>query len=374
MGKQSSHQIIAKLLKNADVQIGGERVHDIQVHDERFYDRVLREGSLGLGEAYMEGWWDSPELDQFFYKILRARLAHEVRKPRWLLDYLKAWLYNPQSLRRAYEVGRRHYDIGNQLYERMLDPRMIYSCGYWQETDNLAAAQEAKLELICRKLELQPGMRILDIGCGWGGAAQYAAERHGVEVVGVTVSREQAEYARRVCKGLPVDIRLQDYRNLDERFDHIFSVGMFEHVGVKNHRTFFEVARRCLKPDGLLLLHTIGDNVSLPNGGGDRWFTRYIFPNSQLPSAQQITRAYENRFVLEDWHSFGANYDPTLLAWFQNFDRAWDDLKKDYDAHFYRMWKYYLLSSAGSFRARNIELWQIVLSPAGRVGGYQSIR
>jgi cyclopropane-fatty-acyl-phospholipid synthase len=360
-----------ELLALAEVQVGGGRPWDIAVHDDAFYGRVLSGGSLALGESYVDGWWDCPRLDEFFHRVLRARLDRRVRTPGWLLATLHARLVNLQAPSRAHAVGERHYDLGNDLYRAMLDPRMIYSCGYWAGASTLDEAQEAKLELVCRKLGFTPGMKVLDIGCGWGGTAKFAAERHGVEVVGITVSRRQVEFARKLCAGLPVDIRLQDYRELDGTFDRVLSLGMFEHVGCRNYRTFFETVRRRLREDGLFLLHTIGDERSETHG--EPWIEKHIFPNSMLPSARQIAAAIEGVFVLEDWHNFGADYDRTLLGWCQRFDAAREELRGRYDERFRRMWRYYLLSCAGAFRARRIQLWQLVLSPRGVPGGYRRV-
>ena len=360
------------LLALADVRVGGGRPWDIQVHDEGFFPHVLAQGSLGLGESYMDGWWDCERLHEFFHRILLARLDAKVKPWFLLVDMLKARLLNLQSVSRAFQIGQQHYDIGNDLFQRMLDKRMIYSCGYWEHASTLDEAQEAKLELIARKLLLRPGLRVLDIGCGWGGTARFLAERYGVHVVGVTVSQEQARYAQELCRGLPVEIRLEDYRSVQGLFDRIFSVGMFEHVGVKNYGTFLRTALRHLKDDGLFLLHTIGNHTS--SGGADPWLARYIFPNSALPSPTQICGALERLFVLEDWQTIGADYDPTLMAWFSNFDRSWPSLQARYDERFYRMWKYYLLSCAGAFRARQVQVWQMVLSHNGVPGGYRAAR
>ncbi|MHB8710049.1 MAG: cyclopropane fatty acyl phospholipid synthase [Minisyncoccota bacterium] len=369
----SARTLIEGLLKKADVTIGGNRPQDITVHDERLFDRAIRHGTLGLGEAYMDGWWDANAPDVFIDTVLRAHLDKEVRiNLASIATIAKAFLLNLQSSNRAFNVGEAHYDLGNDLYEAMLDPRMVYSCGYWKEAKTLAEAQEAKLDLVCRKIGLAKGDRVLDIGCGWGSFAKYAAERYGASVVGITVSKEQAVLARERCKGLPIEIRVQDYRALDEKFDHIVSIGMFEHVGVKNYREYFAVARRCLKDDGLFLLHTIGYARSQLNS--DPWIEKYIFPGGMLPSVAQIGKAIEGFFLVEDLHNFGADYDPTLLAWFKNFDAAWPELRGKYGDRFYRMWKYYLLSCAGVARAREMQLWQIVLSPHGVAGGYRSIR
>lgn len=359
---------VESLLACADVRIGGDRPWDIAVHDEAFYPRVITHGSLGLGESFMDRWWDTTALDAFLSRLLAAHLDRRVRGLDDLWAGLRARIVNLQQRRRAFEIGRRHYDLGNDLYRAMLGPRMVYSCGYWRQAADLDAAQEAKLDLVCRKLMLQPGMRVLDIGCGWGEGLRFAASRYGVSGVGVTVSREQAEHARSVCAGLPVTILLDDYRNVRGRFDRIFSIGMFEHVGAKNHRCYFECARRLLAGDGLFVLHSIGSNLS--NGATDPWIDRYIFPNSLLPSAAQITRALEGLFVLEDWHNFGSDYERTLCAWRDNVEQAWPTLGDHYDERFRRMWRYYLAVSIAAFRTRQAQLWQLVLSPHGVPGGY----
>jgi len=320
----------------------------------------------------MDGWWDCDALDECIARLLSKGADRAVRSIAAVMGSLIGRLVNLQSRARSFRIGEVHYDIGNDLYAAMLGPTMAYSCGYWKDAVTLDAAQDAKLDLMCRKIGLQRGQRVLDIGCGWGSFARFAAERYGVSVVGVTVSNEQASLARERCHGLPIEIRLADYRTLDERFDHVVSVGMFEHVGVKNYRTFMAVVRRCLVDDGLFLLHTIGGNQSVH--ATDPWIGRYIFPNSMLPSIAQIGRAIEGLFVMEDWHNFSADYERTLLAWWKNFDAAWPRLRERYGERFYRMWRFYLLSCAGTFRARSNQLWQVVCSKHGVPGGYQSIR
>ncbi|OKL42102.1 cyclopropane fatty acyl phospholipid synthase [Pontibacter flavimaris] len=373
MGVTGLQQQVTGILATADVKVNGPDPWDLQVHDERFYKRVLSEGTLGLGESYMDGWWDCASIDQFVFKVIRADLYKQAKLGwRSVLQVLLAKLLNMQRKGKAARNAQRHYDIGNKLYQLMLDKRMVYSCAYWKDAQTLDQAQENKLDLICRKLYLQPGQRVLDIGCGWGGFARYAAEKYGVEVVGVTVSREQAALAQELCRGLPVDIRLQDYRDVNEQFDHVVSVGMVEHVGYRNHRTFMQTAARCLKDDGLFLLHTIGVNFSKVSA--DPFTDTYIFPNCLIPSIRQLGAAMEHVFMVEDWHNFGPYYDHTLMAWFRNFDSNWEQLQGEYGERFYRMWQYYLLSSAGSFRARNNQLWQLVLSKKGIVGGYEAVR
>lgn len=363
---------VEQLLEGTDIRINGGRPWDVQVKDERFYRRVLTEGSLGLGESYMNGWWECPRIDEMITRILKAGLDRKVIARVLAFDLLGAFLINLQSRSRAWIVGKKHYDIGNDLYEHMLDKLLTYSCGYWKEARTLDEAQEAKLDLVARKLGLQAGMRVLDIGCGWGGAAKFMAERYNCEVLGVTVSQRQVEYARELCKGLPVEIRLQDYRELDEEFHRIFSIGMFEHVGVRNYRNYMKVVRNLLSEEGLFLLHTIGGNRSVR--ATDPWIHRYIFPNGMLPSVKQVATASEELFVMEDWHNFGDHYDTTLMHWYENFENAWPELGEKYGERFRRMWRFYLLSCAGGFRARKNELWQVVLSPNGVAGGYESIR
>ncbi len=363
---------IARLLDKADIQIGGSRPWDIQVHDARIYNRVLTMGSLGLGEAYMDGWWDAEAVDQAIYRILTTDIQHAIPLDFSLLvSYLRGMLTNLQRWR-AFEVGEKHYDIGNDLYERMLDKRMIYSCGYWKDATSLDEAQEAKLDLICRKIGLEKGMRVLDIGSGWGGFLKFAAERYGITGTGVTISREQANYSIDSAKGLPVEFLLMDYHDLDGQFDRIVSIGMFEHVGYKNYRGYFDKTRQLLVDDGLFLLHTIGGTLTANHG--DPWAEKYIFPNGMLPSIKQLGSAIEGRFVMEDWHNFGADYDRTLMAWHENFVATWPELEGRYDERFYRMWRYYLLIFAAVFRARYTHLWQVVLSKDGLPGGYRSIR
>jgi len=363
---------IEELLALADVRVGGEHPWDLRVHNGKFYSRVLSQGALGLGESYMDGWWDCDDLDGFFHRVLGAGLQNKVSSRAAGLDSFKARLLNLQRGARAFRVGERHYDIGNDLFECMLDDRMIYSCGYWKGAETLDRAQENKLDLVCRKLGLEPGMLVLDVGCGWGGTAKFLVERYDAQVVGVTVSREQTRLARETCRNLPVQIHLKDYREIGGKFDRIFSIGMFEHVGAKNYRTFMRAMRRLLKEDGLFLLHTIGTNQASKTI--NPWTNRYIFPNACLPSPGQISSSMEGLFILEDWQNFGVDYDRTLMSWYRNFEKAWPILKERYGERFYRMWKYFLLSSAGSFRARWNQLWQIVLSPRGVPDVYDAPR
>lgn len=368
---------VRRLLETADVQIDGGRPWDIRINDARLYRRVVFNGLLGFGDAYVDGWWDCDALDQFFDRCLSSGLSEKLPlSPSAITAYIKHTLFNMQRISTSRRNIEAHYHLGTDLFRATLDDRMVYTCAYWKNADTLAAAQEAKLDLICRKIGLKPGQRVLDIGCGWGGFAKYAAERYGVSVVGVNVSSEQVNFATEACKGLPVEFRLQDYRLINETFDHVVSIGCLEHVGPKNMRTFIETVRRCLSDDGLFLLHFIATNRTFPtlHDSEVRWMEKYIFPNFVLPSLKQIGGAVDGRLVTEDLHNIGSNYDPTLMAWFANFDRNWPTLEKTYGPRFYRLWKYYLLSCAGAFRSRKYQLWQFVFSKHGVRGGYAPVR
>jgi cyclopropane-fatty-acyl-phospholipid synthase len=360
-----AEKIVKELLSGTGVSINGNMPWDIQVHDNRLFRRVLSEADLGLGESYMDGWWDCEALDEFINRILRARLDERV-KGNWktALYVLKTRLFNRQKESRAGQVGEQHYDLGNDLYRAMLDTRLNYTSAYWKDAENLDQAQEAKLDLVCKKINLKPGMTVLELGCGWGSFAKYAAEKYGAQVVAVNISREQVRLARELCRGLPVELRLQDYRTVDGEYDAVISIGILEHVGYKNYRTYMEVVNRCLKDDGLAFIHTIGSNTSTTHV--NRFTDKYIFPNGMLPSISQIAEAMEGLFVMEDWHNFGPDYDKTLMAWYQNFNDAWPELRDKYGDRFYRMWRFYLLSCAGGFRSRSQQLWQIVMTKTGR--------
>jgi cyclopropane-fatty-acyl-phospholipid synthase len=364
---------ITRILNDAGIAVHGVNSWDIQIHDERFYSRVLLKWSLGFGESYMDGWWDTLALDQLIYKLYKSKTDIKNNNLPGKIEMCKARIINQQSKTRAQKVADAHYDLGNDMYYKMLGKTMQYTCAYWKQNRTLDEAQENKLNLICKKLDLQKGERVLELGCGWGGFAKFAAEKYGVHVDAYNISKEQVEYARNWTKGLPVTVHLADYRDVrGGKYDKVAAIGLCEHVGYKNYPTLMEVAHRSLKDHGLFLLHSIANNFTTTHC--DPWFNKYIFPNGMLPSVKQLGEAMEGLFVLEDWHNFGPDYDRTLMAWYHNFDRHWPLYREQYGERFYRMWKYYLLSLAGAFRARRIQLWQIVMSKNGIPGGYESIR
>ncbi len=360
----NQRNIVEQMLASAGVTINGGNPWDIQIRDDRTFSHVLKKKSLGLGEAYMEGWWDCGKLDEFICRILEAGLDQKIKAGyKFLINSLTAAIFNLQSKSRSSIVAERHYNLGNDLFLSFLDPYNQYSCAYFDNTEYLNDAQIKKMDLICKKINLRRSDHVLDIGCGWGGLAGYMAERYGCKVTAVNIAGEQLSYARNFCRSLPVNIIACDYRDIKGKFDKIISVGMFEHVGQKNYPTFMKTVHRCLKDNGIFLLHTIGGNLSTIKC--DPWITKYIFPNGMLPSIAQIGKAVEGLFVVEDLHNMGPHYEKTLLAWYENFQKAWHKLKNNYDETFKRMWDYYLLSCAGAFRARNVQLWQIVFTPCG---------
>ncbi|MBK9031301.1 MAG: cyclopropane fatty acyl phospholipid synthase [Myxococcales bacterium] len=363
---RDAEAVVRELFELADLQIGGTRPGDPQIHDPRFYERLLRDASIGLGESYMEDWWEVDHLDVMIDKVLRANLKQKLTGS-WRMRTLavKTAVLNLQSKARARASIQAHYDIGNDLYTRMLDERMVYTCGYWKTATTLTEAQEAKLDLVCRKVGLKPGMRVLDLGCGWGGFASWAAEKYGCAVVGVTLSQDQVALGSQLWKHLPVELRLCDYRDVTGTFDRVVSIGMMEHVGAKNYRAVMEVIDRCLVDDGVAMFHTIANNRTVRHAVP--FIEKYIFPDAVAPSLAQLARAVEGLFVVEDVHNLGANYDPTLMAWWANFDRTYPEIADRYDRKFYQMWKFYLLAAAGASRSRDGQLLQVVLTKTGRL-------
>lgn len=369
---KGAREICLDLLSEAAVPVGGSESYAIQVHDERLWARVIAQRQLGLGEAYMDGWWDCHQLDEMLARVIGVNAANRIPvRPHVVWHVLGSRVSNFQTKRRATSNAQHHYDIGNDLYERMLDKRMVYSCGYWQQADDLDSAQEAKLDLVCRKLQLEPGMRVLDVGCGWGGFLQFAAERYGIVGTGISPAVQQVSNARQRCVGLPVKIEAMDYRDLSGSFDRIVSIGMLEHVGPKNLRTFFDTCDRLLVSGGMMLHHTIGSTVSKHHT--DPFFNRYIFPGGVLPSLAQFSDAAEPKWVIEDVHNFGPDYDRTLMSWYANLESRWSEIPT-YDERFRRMWRFYLLGSAAGFRTRSLQLWQIVMRRQGRAPRYLAAR
>lgn len=371
-------KLVERVLKEADVSLNGRGPSDVQILDNRFYSEVLKKGSLGAGESYMLARWECERLDDLFYKICSSGLSDQFTSKNPLIAMLSRFFLNIQNRKSSKKVIDKHYNLGNDLYKAMLGESMAYTCGYWKGANTLDQAQNNKYDLVCKKVDLKKGERVLDLGCGFGGFAKFAALNYGCEVVAVNISEEQVRFAQENCKGLPISFFLCDYRDdvqynpQGALFDKVISIGLCEHIGFKNYQTFMKIAERNMKKEGLFLLHTIGKNITLD--ALEPWTHKYIFPNGVLPSIAALSKASEKIFVIEDLHNFGADYDRTLIAWYENFAQNWDQIKGQYDETFRRMWRYYLLTCAGAFRARTMQLWQIVLSKKGVHGGYKSIR
>lgn len=348
------------LLSSADIRIDGERPWDIRVRDRRAFIHALCLGSLGFGDGYVAGWWTCDDLEEMAFRLARARLEERVaeRLPRALATRLLATLLNQQTPLGSLQVARRHYDLGNDLFLAFLGARKNYSCGYFDETHDLDVAQTQKLELLCRKLRLAPGERLLDIGGGWGEFARYAAQHHGVRVTSINISDEQLRFAREYCRGLDVELVRCDYRDMAGRFDKVAAIAMFTHVGYRNYRAFFHKVHELLDPDGVFVMEGIWGSVATKTL--DAWMEKHIFPRSQLPSAAQTFSASEGLFSVEHLHNFGHAYAKTLRAWKQNLERAWPSLRARYDDAVLRVFQYYFQMCAGYFRARAVHNWQLV--------------
>ena len=367
----SSKEIINKIFKDAGIEINGSNEWDIKINNDKIYDDILKKGKIAFGEGYINKLWDCNRIDILVSKILKHDIESHLSKK----DILKISanigmknILNMQSINRAKRDVPFHYDIGNDLYENMLDKRLTYTCAYWDGAENLDQAQEKKMDLICRKLDLKPGERLLDIGCGWASFINYAAENYGVICDGLTLSQEQMKLGKKIAneKGLDVNIILQDYREhkVDDKYDKVVSIGMIEHVGPENYDEFFKCVCELIKDDGLFLLHTISSPISVNKT--DPWINKYIFPNGVIPSISQLSLALEGKMNIEDIHNFGPDYDKTLLSWCENFEKNWHKISDKYSDDFYRMWRYYLLSCAGAFRSRDLNLIQISLTKNGR--------
>jgi len=376
---KKSEQKVRELLLTSNIEVDGDNPQDIQVHDTSVYDRWLRDGSLGIGESYMEGLWSSNALDQTMKQLIdnMDELESRVKKsPSLILYTLKLKFLNLQNKIGAKRVIEKHYNDDVNLFSEMLDSYMQYTCGYWNRgAKDLEVAQRNKMQLIAEKLHLKPGMQILDMGSGFGGLSYFLATEYDVRVTAVTLSENQHEWATCNFAHPNITFILGDYRDImSGEYDRIVSVGLLEHIGIKNYQLFFKKVFSLLKPEGIYLLHTIGSARTTTST--DQWIDKYIFPGGQLPSFKQIVDSIEEPFVIEDWHNFGENYSQTLHAWHHNLKKDWQIKTSSIltDKEF-RMWEYYLLSCAGNFEARSsVQLWQIVICKNGVQGGYLSKR
>jgi cyclopropane-fatty-acyl-phospholipid synthase len=352
------------LLERADVRLDGDRPWDPRIHDERVFRRVALDGSVGLGEAYVDGWWSTDDLEELARRLASARLERVTEwLPRGLAQNAAAIVSNQQTRGRARRVARQHYDFGNDLFAAFLGRYQCYSCGYFRDTDDLDVAQLQKLDLVCRKLDLRRGDRLLDVGGGWGELARHAAAEYGARVTSINISDEQMRFARERCRGLDVETVRCDYRDVRGSFDKVAAIAMFTHVGVRNYRTFMEAMRRVVAPEGTFLIEGVWGNVS--TNRIDAWMDKHIFPGAMIPSGAQTFRAFEGIFVAEDVHNFGPDYVKTLRAWNARLRQAWPTLRARYDERVRKTFEYFFLTIAGFFRARALQHWHLVLTPPG---------
>lgn len=342
---------------------GGKVAHWI-IHREKAMHKIARDWEFQLGETYIKGDWsvENCELQDLLY-ILRENFSDEnVSK---LLSPLVRCLQQWNHISRSYHNVSHHYDIDNNIFQQFLDDNMHYSCGYFARPDcSLEEAQQAKCRHIANKLVLKPGMRVLDIGCGWGGMAFYLAQHKDVEVVGITLSKAQLEFARQRRKALGlknVRFELQDFREHSDYYDRIVSIGMFEHVGKPFYNTFFESIKKMLNHDGAALIHSIGR--SGPPGVTNPWINKYIFPGGSIPALSEMCRSVENnRLLLTDVELLRLHYAHTLRAWFERFQQHRQDIGQQMGEAFCRMWEFYLAVCEVAFECSDLVVFQLQMA------------
>jgi len=338
--------------------------------------KLAHSGDLGFGEAYMQGYWSTPDLSTLLYLLCMnlEAFATQERKP-LLMRAWHRWQHasNRNSLRGSRRNIMRHYDLGNDFYQRWLDRSMSYSSALFYHSMDLEAAQRCKYAVLFARLEAKPGQRLLEIGCGWGGFLEYAAQQ-GCEVVGLTLSPSQQQYAQQRLQktGLDsqVDIRLQDYRDLNEKFDHVVSIEMFEAVGQQWWPRYFEVVHECLKPGGraalqIITIDSLYFDEYVETAGG--FIQKYIFPGGMLPTQQHLLQLAQSQDLdCLELDCFGDHYSDTLAQWRENFNAESEWLEQQgYDARFRRMWNYYLAFCEAGFREGRIDLVHLLLSRSG---------
>jgi cyclopropane-fatty-acyl-phospholipid synthase len=331
---------------------------------------ILRNPELTFGEAYMDGSLivEQGTIADVLEVVMRQQQDAPPRWARiqWLFRFLRRRLLQFNPRRRSRENVAHHYDLDGRLYSLFLDADRQYSCAYFETPDqSLDDAQLAKKRHLAAKLRLKPNQRVLDIGCGWGGLALYLAELTGVSVTGVTLSQEQFGVAnsRAAEKNLAgkAQFRLQDYRDIGEKFDRIVSVGMFEHVGVGHYQTFFDKCAEMLKDDGVMVLHSIGrsEGPSVTNP----WISKYIFPGGYIPAVSEVMEAIQRSgLLISDLEILRLHYAETLKAWRERFLAHRDEVERIYDQRFVRMWEFYLASSEMAFREQNMMVMQYQLT------------
>lgn len=341
----------------------------ILIKNDACFDKMFQKGELGTAESYMDGDWESNDLEYVLYTILdnHGSIVEKLKSQSWWLFYAffvtqYKRFFSKNTLITSKQNIKMHYDVGNDLYEKMLGQHMQYTCAYFHRPDmTLDEAQEAKMALIAKKLDLQPGMKVLDIGCGFGHMVNYIATRYDVQITGINISEAQLSHAKANFSRNNVRFLLQDYRDVDEKYDRIYSIGMIEHVGKANYPVYFDKCFDCLNDDGLILVHTITYSERLwISNETNSFIMKYIFPESELPHVSDFLQAYNNRWQLEDFQNFGMSYAKTLRSWRKNIGN-WEGLD-EYDERFRKMWNFYLQEMAAMFHHKTAGLGQFVFT------------
>lgn len=340
----------------------------VTFHNSKLLKKLALSPSLTFGEGYMDGDIEIEgsimDILQGFYLSSKALHAHPH------LRHLTGFLKNRQeriNKKEAIANAQHHYDIGNDFYKLWLDKTLAYTCAYFtHQDDSLEQAQRQKFELICRKIRLQEGHSLMDIGCGWGGFIFHAVEKYNVTATGVVAAKEQGEYIRREAKrrGIEdkVNVIIDDWRQATGTYDRVVSIGVMEHVGEAQYPEYFGMYKKLLKEDGIAFLHTIGRMESQTD---DPWIRKYIFPGGHLPTLASLSdHAAQQRFVITDVENLWQHYAKTLAFWKENFEEHVPEITEMFDERFIRMWRLYLLGSEAGFRWGGIHLWQIVLIPS----------
>jgi cyclopropane-fatty-acyl-phospholipid synthase len=365
---KSEKETVETFLNECEIQIDGANQGDIIVKDDRFYSMCINYGELGFGESYMYGYWDSKNLYETLYNGIKNchKVSYMNLNSIAFNRYFNNMFYNNQTIDKASADVQAHYNKGNDLYERMLDKtNMQYTCGFFQDTNDLETAQIQKLNIIAQKLNLKPGEKLLDIGCGWGNLINFMTTNYGVKGIGITISSEQLKFCKEKYKdNKNAEFLLIDYRNIpdDMKFDKIVSVGMFEHVGKKNFEEYFDIVYKHLNDDGLALIHTMGQQSKMINATAhSEWIDKYIFPGGEIPDWEDLSKIISKRFFIHDWHNFGKYYARTFEAWYNNINKRWNEIP-NYNEEFRRMWNFYLVSFIVNFDLCRLLLFQILIS------------
>lgn len=363
---------LTTLLREANIEPNGASPWDPQIKDERFYRTVLLRGSVGLGDAYLNGWWECADISGFILRIIKSGIHLRVPRVDIFLRRLRFGLIDAQNRIRSKRVAELHYDEDPYIFEVMLGSTNSYTCARWKGVITLDAAQQQKMDLLCKKAGLSSGMTVLDIGSGWGGFLAYAAERYQVRGIGLTISKTQLDYARKRYGNLPVEFRLQDYRDFVGGVDAVVSICVIEHVGSDHYREYFQKVRETLtREDGFFAMQCI--LACDTQARMDPWTEKHIFPNGILPTLERIENAVEGILHIVDREFFRDDYVRTFSAWYENLVRNKNAIIARCGVRYFRKYEYYLCLYIAGFGSGRIDVGQFVLSPTPHLN-YKPIR